>query len=110
MVYWQVFVVDSMASLHKGIGRLVVHRGQRADVADELVQQRGLDEVCLLRDQRLLGQDHFFGCDRVGWEKPPINIAPISKVGIIRILRKSQKQDLKESFLSAQTQTAGLII
>ena len=110
MVYRQVFAMDPMTSFHEGVGRLVVHRGQRADVADQLIQQRGLNEICLLRDQRLLRQDHLFGCDRVRWEKPPINIAPISKVRVIRILMKRQKQeDLNETFLSAETQTAGFI-
>lgn len=43
----QALVHHAPAPLHKGVGRLVVDGSQRADVADELIQQRGLDEVCL---------------------------------------------------------------
>lgn len=44
----QMFAVNAVASFHKGIGGFVVDGGQRADVADELVQQGGLDQVCFL--------------------------------------------------------------
>lgn len=54
MLHGQVLPVDPVAALHKGAGGFVIDRRQRADVADELVQQGGLDQVRLLRDQRLL--------------------------------------------------------
>lgn len=57
-----------------------------ASVAEQLILQSWLNKICLLRDRRLLRQDYFFGCDRVRWEKAPINIASISKVRIIGIL------------------------
>lgn len=44
----EVFPVDPVAALHKGAGGFVIDRGQRANVADELVQQGGLDQVRLL--------------------------------------------------------------
>jgi len=37
MVNWQVFAVDPMAPLHKSVGRFVVHRSQRPDMADQLI-------------------------------------------------------------------------
>lgn len=55
MLNGQVLAVDAMTALHKSIRRLVVDRGQWADVADELVQQCGLDQVRLLWDQWLFG-------------------------------------------------------
>lgn len=54
MVDGQVLAVDPVAALHKGVGGLVVDRCQRTNVADELVQECGLDQVGLLRDQGLL--------------------------------------------------------
>lgn len=55
MLNGQVLAVDAVTALHKSIRWLVVDGGQRADVADKLVQQSGLDQISLLRDQRLLG-------------------------------------------------------
>ena len=45
--------------LNKGRGRLVVDRGKGGDVADELIQQCWLQEVCLLRNGRLLCQHNI---------------------------------------------------
>lgn len=53
--------------LHKGGRRLVVDRGQCGDVADELVQQGRLQQVCLLRDGRLLGQNNILGQNVCAW-------------------------------------------
>lgn len=65
MMNWQVLAMNPMTPFHKSIWRLVVHRGQRTNVADELIQEGRLYEVCLLRDQWLLRQHYFFGCHRV---------------------------------------------
>lgn len=90
MVYRQVLAMDAVAPFHKRTGWLMVHGGQGANVADELVQQGRLDEVCLLGDQRLFRQHYLFSCDRVSREKAPVNIAPVSEVRIIRILMERQ--------------------
>lgn len=47
-------VLDASAALNKGTGRLMVDRGESADVADELLQKRRLNQICLLGDQRFL--------------------------------------------------------
>ena len=62
---WQVLAMNPMTPFHKSIWRLVVHGGQRTNVADELIQEGRLYEVGLIRDQRLLRQHYFFGCHRV---------------------------------------------
>lgn len=93
MVYGQVLAMDAVAPFHKRAGRLMVHGGQGTNVADELVQQGRLDEVCLLGDQRLFRQHYLFSCDRVSREKAPVNIAPVSEVRIIRILMERQTQE-----------------
>lgn len=77
---------DAPAPLHKRTGGLVVDRGQRADVADQLVQQGGLDQVCLLGNERLFGQDHFLGGHGIRGEQAPVDVAPVPQVGVIRIL------------------------
>ena len=51
----------------------MVDGGERADVADELVQQRGLQQVRLLRDERLVGQHHFLRGRRVGGQEAPVD-------------------------------------
>ena len=45
--------------LHEGRGWLVVDGGQCGDLADELVQQSRLQEVRLLRDGGLLGENNI---------------------------------------------------
>lgn len=40
--------MDPVAALHEGAGGFVVDGRQGADVADELVQQGGLDQIRLL--------------------------------------------------------------
>lgn len=54
VLHRKVLPVDSMAALHKGAGGFVIDGRQGADVADELIQQGGLDQIRLLRDQGLL--------------------------------------------------------
>ena len=70
-------MLHAAASLHEGTGGLVVHGRQGADVADELLQQGGLDQVRLLRDQGLLRQDHLLRCHRVCGEQPPVDIPSV---------------------------------
>ena len=86
MLNGQVLAVDAVAALHEGIGGLVVDRGQRTDVADELIQQGGLDEVRLLRDEGLLGEHHLLGGDRVGGQQAPVDVAPVAQVRVVRVL------------------------
>lgn len=89
----KVFPVDSMAAFHKGTGGFVIDGGQRADVADELIQQGGLDQVRLLRDQRLLWQHHLLGSHGVGGQQTPVNVSPVPQVWVIRVLQRSKCED-----------------
>lgn len=77
---------DSSAALHKGTGGLVVDGGQGADVADQLVQQGGLNQVRLLGDEGLLGQDDLLGSHRIGGEQAPVDVASVPQVGVIGVL------------------------
>lgn len=53
VLHRKVLPVDSVAAFDKGAGWFVVDRRQGTDVADELVQQGGFDQVRLLGDQGL---------------------------------------------------------
>lgn len=79
---------NAPAPFHKGAGRLVVDRGQCAYVADELIQQCGLNEVRLFRDEWLLSQNHFLGSHWVRGEQTPVDIATVPQVWVIRVLGK----------------------
>lgn len=82
----QVLAVYAVTALHESVRWLVVDGGQRADVANELVQQRWLDQVRLLGDQRLLGQHHLFGRHRVSGQQTPVDVATIPQVRVIGVL------------------------
>lgn len=77
---------DASAPLHEGAGRLVIDRGQGANVADQLVQQSGLNQVRLLRDEGLLSQHHFLGCHGVSGKQAPVDVATVSQVRVVRVL------------------------
>lgn len=77
---------NAPATLHEGAGWLVVDGGQGANVADKLVQQCGLDEVRLFRDERLLGQHHLLGSHGVRGEQAPVDVATVPQVWVIRVL------------------------
>lgn len=70
-------MLDTSTALHKGAGRLVVDRGQSANVANELLQQSGLNKVRLLRYQRLLRQHHLLGRHWVRGEQTPVDVAAV---------------------------------
>lgn len=79
----QSLVLDTTASLNKSAGWLVVDGGQSTDVADELLQQCGLNQISLLRDQGLLSQNHLLGSHRVCREQTPVDVAAIPEVWVI---------------------------
>lgn len=81
-----MLAVDAVTALHESVRRLVVNGCQRTNVADELVQQSGLDQVRLLGDQRLLGQHHLFGGHWVSGQQTPVDVSTIPQVRIIRVL------------------------
>lgn len=58
----------------------MVDGGERGDVADELVQQRGLQQVRLLGDERLVGQHHLLGGRGVRRQQPPVDEAAVPKI------------------------------
>lgn len=78
-----------MAALHKSVGWFVVHRSQRADVADQLIQQSRFNQVSLFRNEGLFREDHFFGSHWIRGKKAPVDVATIPQVWIVRILRQS---------------------
>ena len=79
-------VLHAAAALHEGAGGLVVDGGQGADVADELLQQGGLDEVRLLRDEGLLRKHHFLGGHGVRGQQAPVDVAAVPQVRVVRVL------------------------
>lgn len=79
-------VLNTATAFNKGTGRLVVDRGQSTNVADELLQQCGLDQIRLLRDQGLLSQNHLLSGYRVCGEQTPVDVATVPEVRVIRVL------------------------
>lgn len=79
-------MLNTTAALNKGTRWLVVDRGQSANVADELLQQRGLNQIRLLRDQGLLSQNYLLGSHRVCGEQTPVDVSAVPEVWVIRIL------------------------
>ncbi len=77
---------DRDFSLHKGRGRLVVDRRQSGNVADELVKKTWLQEIGLLGNGGLLGQNNVFSCTRIRGEKTPVDVPPVSEVGVVTVL------------------------
>lgn len=59
----------------------MIHRCQRADVTDELVQECGLQQVCLLGDEGLVGQHHLLCSRRVRGQKTPVDEAAVPEWG-----------------------------
>lgn len=86
MLHRQVFPVDPVAALHEGAGGFVIDGCQGADVADELVQQGGLNQVRLLRDERLLRQHNLLGRHRVGGKQAPVDVAAVTQVRVVGVL------------------------
>lgn len=84
-------MLDASAALDEGTGGLVVDGGQSADVADELLQQRGLDQIRLLGDQGLLGQHHLLGGHRVGGEQAPVDVTAVPEVWVVGVLREAER-------------------
>lgn len=64
----------------------MVDGGQAGDVTDQLVQQRGLQEIRLLRYQRLLGQNHILGSRRVCGQQSPVDVAAVTKIRVVAVL------------------------
>ena len=73
---WQ-HPLESHLALDEGGGGLVVDRGERGDVADQLVKQSGLQQVCFFGDQRLLSEHHVLGSGWVGGEESPVDEASV---------------------------------
>lgn len=86
------------AALDKCGGRLVVNTGQRRDVADQLVEQRRLEQVRFLGDERLVGQHYFLRSRRVRRQQTPVDEPAIAQVRIVRVLR-GQGEHVLHQFL-----------
>ena len=64
----------------------MVDGGQAGDVADELVQQRWLQQIRLLGDEWLLGQNHIFGSSWVSGQQTPVDVATVTEIRIVTVL------------------------
>lgn len=69
---------------------------QRRNVANQLVEERRLEQVRFLGYQRLDREDDLLRGGRVGAEQPPVDEAAIAKVRIVRILRGEAQHVLNE--------------
>lgn len=65
-------------------------------MADELLQQRGLDQIRLLGDQGLLGQHHLLGGHRVGGEQAPVDVTAVPEVWVVGVLREAERSQGRE--------------
>lgn len=80
-------MLNAAAALNKGTGRLVVDGGQSTNVTDELLQQRGFNQIRLLRDQGLLSKNHLLSSHGVCGEQTPVDVATVPEVWVIRVLQ-----------------------
>ena len=55
-------------------------------MADEFVQERRFDEVCLLGDERFLSQHHLLRGGRVRRQQPPVDVAAVAQVRVVAVL------------------------
>lgn len=76
----------------------MVDGGQAGDVADELVQQRWLQQIRLLGDEWLLGQNHVFGSSWVSGQQTPVDVATVTEIRIVTVLLVERSR-LVTSFL-----------
>jgi len=76
----------SSPAFHKCIRWFVVNGRKAGDVADELIEQRGLEKVSFLRDKWLLGQNNFLGSRRVRRQQSPVDVATITQVWVVAVL------------------------
>ena len=81
---------DPSAPLHEGAGRFVIDGSQRPDVADQLIQERRLDQIRLLGDEGFLRQHHLLGGHGVGGEQAPVDVAPVPQVRVVGVLREAR--------------------
>lgn len=91
----QALVHNPSAPLHKGAGRFVIDRGQCPNVADQLIQERRLDQIRLLGDERFLRQHDLLGGHRVRGEQAPVDVATVPQVGVVRVLQEAWRLVLK---------------
>lgn len=80
-------MLNAAAALNKGTGRLVVDGGQSTNVTDELLQQRGFNQIRLLRDQGLLSKNHLLSSHGVCGEQTPVDVSTVPEVWVIRVLQ-----------------------
>ena len=64
----------------------MIDRGQTRDVADQFIQQRWLNQVCLFGDEGLLSQDNLLGCSGVGGQQAPVDVATVTQVWVVTVL------------------------
>ena len=85
----------------EGSGRLLVDGGERGDVANELVQQVGVEARRLVADGGLLRQHDVLGSLGVCGQQAPVHVGAVAQVRIVRLLRgvvedRLQQGDIKE--------------
>eukprot|EP00967_Tisochrysis_lutea_P007894 scaffold9422_cov31-Tisochrysis_lutea.AAC.1 len=61
---------------------------------DEIVQHRRVKCVRVVRNVRLFGKHDLLGRLRVGREQAPIDVATVTKVGVVRVLRGKREDVL----------------
>ena len=66
---------------------LVVHRGERADVRDEPLAERGAERRRGVLDRRARRQNDRLGSLRVRGEEAPVDEAAVAQVGVVALLR-----------------------
>lgn len=82
------FVLNTTAALNEGTGGLVVDGGQSTDVADELLQQCGFNQIRFFWNQWLLCQNHLFSSHGVCGQQTPIDVTAVPEVRVIGVLRR----------------------
>mmetsp|Transcript_15997 Transcript_15997/g.41525 ORF Transcript_15997/g.41525 Transcript_15997/m.41525 type:complete len:1014 (+) Transcript_15997:689-3730(+) len=71
----------------KAIRGLVVHRGQRADVLEQLLEESGIQVVRVVVDDRLVRKDHLLRGLRVCGQQAPVDVGAVPQVRVVGLLR-----------------------
>ena len=74
----------------------MVDASQRRDVADQLVEERRLQEVGLLRNERLVGEHHLLGGCGVSTQQTPVNKPAVAQIGVVGVLGSQTQHVLNQ--------------
>ena len=89
--------------LNELLGVLLVDDGERGQVGDEQVEQRGLHALGRVADHRVLRQHDVRRRLGVGGQQTPVDVAAVANVGVVAVLRDGVQDVLHQVLRVAGT-------